>query len=36
MATEKKKKLRFPPQGLEEFIPQVGKGAWNPRSIADA
>jgi len=36
MAAEKKKKLSFPPQGLEEFTPQVGKGTWNPRSIADA
>ena len=35
MAVEKKRKLSFPPQGLEEFIPQVGKGTWNPRSIAE-
>ena len=30
MAAEKGKKLRFPPKGLEEFVPKVAQGTWNP------
>ena len=36
MAAEKGKKLSFPPKGLEEFVPKVAQGAWNPRSVAEA
>jgi predicted dehydrogenase len=35
MAAEKKKKLKFPPDGLEDFVPKVGQGTWNPRSITE-
>ena len=33
MAAEKGKTLRFPIEGLEEFVPKVAQGAWNPKSI---
>jgi len=36
MAAERGKKLRFPPKGLEEFVPQVAQGTWNPRSETEA
>lgn len=36
MAAEKNKKLRFPPKGLEEFVPKVAQGTWRPRSAAEA
>lgn len=36
MAAEKKKKLGFPPVGLEDFVPKVAQGTWNPKSIAEA
>ena len=32
MSAEEGKKLKFPPEGLEEFIPKVAKGIWNPRN----
>ncbi len=32
MAAEKGKKLRFPPKGLEEFVPKVAQGTWDPKS----
>ena len=33
MAAEKGKKLKFPPKGLEEFVPKVAQGTWNPKSV---
>lgn len=36
MAAEKKKKLRFPPKGIEDFVPKVGQGTWRPKSIVEA
>jgi predicted dehydrogenase len=36
MAAEKGKKLRFPPKGLEEFVPKVAQGIWNPKSVGEA
>ena len=36
MAAEKGEKLSFPPRGLEEFVPQVARGTWDPRSIEKA
>ena len=33
MAAEKGKKFKFPPKGLEKFVPQVAQGTWNPRII---
>ena len=32
ISAEEGKKLKFPPEGLEEFIPKVAKGTWNPRN----
>lgn len=32
MAAENGKTLRFPPEGLEEFVPKVARGTWNPRA----
>lgn len=32
MSAEEGKKLEFPPEGLEEFIPKVAKGTWKPRN----
>ncbi|GAI70163.1 unnamed protein product, partial [marine sediment metagenome] len=34
MAAERGKKLKFPPKGLEKFVPQVAKKTWKPRSVA--
>lgn len=31
MSAEERRKLTFPPDGLENFIPEVAKGKWNPR-----
>lgn len=31
MSIEKEKTLPFPPPGLDNFIPAVAKGQWNPR-----
>jgi len=36
MAAERGKKLRFPPKGLEEFVPKVAQGTWNPKSAEEA
>lgn len=36
MAAEKGKKLRFPPKWLEEFVPKVAQGIWNPGSYTKA
>jgi hypothetical protein len=36
MAAEKGKTLRFPLEGLEEFVPKVAQGTWNPKSIEQA
>ena len=30
MSAEKDKTIQFPPEGLEDFIPAVAKGKWNP------
>jgi hypothetical protein len=35
MSAEVKKKLKFPPPGLEEFIPKVATGTYNPRSALE-
>jgi hypothetical protein len=35
MAAEKGKKIKFPPEGLEEYIPKVAKGEWNAKSIIE-
>ncbi len=31
MSAEQEKTIPFPPPGLEEFVPAVAKGEWNPR-----
>jgi predicted dehydrogenase len=36
MAAEKGKKLRFPPEGLESFVPKVAQGKWSPQDLASA
>jgi len=33
MSAEEGKKLKFPPKGLDDFIPQVAKGTWEAKSI---
>jgi len=35
MAAEKGRKLKFPPPNLEDYVPQVQKETWNPKSILD-
>jgi predicted dehydrogenase len=32
MSAEQEKTIPFPPPGLDEYIPAVAKGEWNPRS----
>lgn len=32
MSAEQQKTLEFPPPGLDDFIPSVAKGKWNPSS----
>ena len=32
MSAEQGKTISFPPQGLDNFIPAVARGEWNPRS----
>jgi predicted dehydrogenase len=34
MAAEKGRRLSFPPQGFEDFVPRVARGNWNPKDIA--
>lgn len=31
MSAEKEKTIPFPPPGLENFVPSVAKGTWNPK-----
>ncbi|MGA2585879.1 MAG: Gfo/Idh/MocA family oxidoreductase [Candidatus Aminicenantales bacterium] len=31
MSAEKEKTIPFPPPGLENYVPSVAKGTWNPR-----
>ena len=31
MSAQQGKTLRFPPEGLDAFVPEVAKGKWNPR-----
>ena len=31
MAAEQERTVPFPPPGLEEFVPAVARGDWNPR-----
>jgi len=33
MAAEKGRKLSFPPPGLEDFVPKVAQGVWDPKSV---
>ncbi len=35
MAAEKGKRLEFPPKGLDEYVPKVAQGTWNPREVAE-
>jgi len=32
MSAEQGKTIAFPPPGLDNFIPAVARGEWNPRS----
>ncbi|MBM3309959.1 MAG: Gfo/Idh/MocA family oxidoreductase [Candidatus Aminicenantes bacterium] len=32
LSAETGKTVRFPPKGLEKFVPAVARGAWNPRA----
>jgi len=34
MAAERKRTLPFPPEGLDDFVPQVATGTWRAESIA--
>jgi len=31
MSAQKGQTLEFPPAGLDAFVPDVAKGAWNPK-----
>ncbi len=31
MSAEQDKTIPFPPPGLDDFIPKVAKGEWNPK-----
>ncbi|HEY3745748.1 MAG TPA: Gfo/Idh/MocA family oxidoreductase [Gemmatimonadaceae bacterium] len=31
MSAQQEKTLKFPPEGLDAFVPEVAKGKWNPR-----
>lgn len=33
MAAEKDEKIKFPPRGLDDFVPQVAQGTWDAKSI---
>ncbi|MFC1562961.1 Gfo/Idh/MocA family protein [candidate division KSB1 bacterium] len=33
MSAEQGKKLKFPPDGLDDFVPEVAKGTWKAKSI---
>ncbi|KXA90809.1 hypothetical protein AKJ57_03585 [candidate division MSBL1 archaeon SCGC-AAA259A05] len=33
MAAEKGKRLEFPPRGLDEYVPKVAQGTWDPQDI---
>jgi len=35
MSAETKKKLSFPPLGLDDFIPKVGMGTFNPKTVLE-
>ena len=30
LSAEQEKTVRFPPRGLESFVPAVARGRWNP------
>jgi hypothetical protein len=30
MSAEQDKTIQFPPPGLDDFVPAVAKGEWNP------
>jgi len=32
MSAQQGKTLKFPPEGLDAFVPEVAKGKWNPRA----
>lgn len=33
MSAEQGKTLEYPPLGIEEYVPQVARGEWNPRKL---
>lgn len=36
MAAEKKKKLKFPPEGIEDFVPSVEQRTWKSNSVTSS
>jgi hypothetical protein len=32
LSAEQAKTVRFPPRGLESFVPAVARGRWNPKA----
>jgi hypothetical protein len=34
LSAEKGKTVAFPPKGLDNFIPSVANGTWNPKTRA--
>jgi predicted dehydrogenase len=34
MSAEQGRKLAFPPEGLDDFVPAVARGDWNPADLA--
>jgi hypothetical protein len=33
MSAEKEITVKFPPPGLDDYVPLVAQGKWNPKSI---
>lgn len=36
MAAEKKKKLKFPPEGIEDFVSSVEQRTWKSNSVTSS
>jgi predicted dehydrogenase len=32
LSAEQEKTVRFPPRGLDSFVPAVARGRWNPKA----
>jgi hypothetical protein len=36
MSSEKGRKIRFPPTGVEDYVPAPARGSWNPKDLFHA